>query len=433
MTRLLFPIDLHGAGTSDIESLPSYVHRVSIAHGVDVGQVLKLVSNNMPRIFRFGNSYMRPEVMICKGKTTGSLIEGFEYATGKNLFGSTLWIVNNFVGRSLGEVVEGFRWCPECIEEMNKTDEAYFKLLWHMKSISACPIHRTRFISQCQHCNHDQTSYRKRQNLGYCQKCGYSLGQGVRPLRAQDIVNSWSDIGYDVVELFREIADLDPIDLKRDGPFISISDLHRFYSEVGRIEDFNKILNPDDLRSLLYRHKPVSFMVVRRIAFGFGIPLLSFLAGDAMKTIPLIENANFCHLKTGYLESRRSHQREHSEILEAINAARIIHPPLSLKALSNHVGVSKGYIEYRFPVIKNQIVEAYANYAKDMSFRNLHQAQAKAMAYFFEEKYSDYPQSRKQAYRILREETGLPKFVLRKAIQGAYEVMIGNTSKSELK
>ncbi len=432
MTRLLFPIDLRGVGTSDIESLPSYIHRVSIAHGVDVGQMLKLVNNNIPKLLRFGNSYMRPEVMICKGKTTDSLIEAFESATGQNLFGSTLWIVNNLVGRSSGEVMEGFRWCPECIEEMNKMDGAYFKLLWHMKSISACPIHRTRLISMCQHCNHDQTSYRKRTDLGYCQKCGYSLGQRGKPLRPQDLVNTWNDIGYDVVELFREIADLDPIDLKRDGPFISLSDLHRFYSEAGRIEDFNIILNPEDLRSLLYRHKPVSLMVVRRIAFGFGIPLLSFLNGDAIKTIPLIESGNFCHLKTGYLESRRSNKREHSAVLETINAARTIYPPLSLKALSSHVGVSKGYIEYRFPVIKNQIVEAHSNYVKEKSFRNLQQAQAKAMAYFFEEKYSGSPQSRKQAYRVLREETGLPKFVLRNAIQTAYESMIGSAEKSEI-
>ncbi|PHS63810.1 MAG: hypothetical protein COB09_11275 [Thalassobium sp.] len=433
MTRLLFPIDLRGAGTSDVESLPSYIHRISIAHGVDVGQLLKIVNSDMPKLLQFSKSYMRPEEMICKGKTTDSLIEAFECATGQNLFGSTLWIVNNLVGRSTGEVVDGFRWCPECIEEMNKMDGAYFKLLWHMKSISACSVHRTRLISKCQHCGHDQTSYRKRHDLGCCQKCGQSLGLRVKPLSPKGIVSSWSDIGYDVVELFKEIADLDPIVMRSDGPFVSISDLHRFYSEAGRIDDFNRVLNPEDLRSLLYRHKPVSLMVVRRIAFGFGIPLLSFLKGDALKMIPLIENTNFCHLKTGYLESRKSNKRDHSETLEAINAARTIYPPLSLKALAKYVGVSKGYIEYRFPVVKNQVVAAYADYIKEKNYRNLHQAQAKAMAYFFEEKYSNSPQSRKQAYRILREETGLPKFVLRKAIQGAYEVMIGNTSKSELK
>lgn len=42
---------------------------------------------------------------------------------------------------------------------------------------------------------------------------------------------------------------------------------------------------------------------------------------------------------------------------------------------------------------------------------------------FISEKYAQAPKSRKQAYRQLQEETGLPKWVLKNAIQTAYGVL----------
>ncbi len=52
--------------------------------------------------------------------------------------------------------------------------------------------------------------------------------------------------------------------------------------------------------------------------------------------------------------------------------------------------------------------------------KKIYRAQASALAFFIDEKYSTQQKSRKQAYRVLREETGLPKFMLKRAIQSAY-------------
>ncbi len=426
MRRILFPISLNGAGTTDVESLPSYIHRVAIAHGVSVGQILSLVNMNVGDSFRFNTSYIRPEEMICKTNTTDNFISAFELATGKKLLGSTFWIVNGLIGRSVKEIISGFRWCPECINDMNQTEGAYFKLIWHLRSVSACHIHRTPLISCCQNCKHDQTSYRKRENIGFCQNCGHSLGLRAIPLLENNIASSWDDIGYDILEFLRDISDVDPIELKNEGLYKSLLDLHVFYSDTGRIDEFNKIVNPEDLRNILYRRKPVSLMVVRRIAFGFGVPLFSFLTGDVMKTISLIDSRDVINTKKYCLESRQNVNHVHADVLRSIDSARKIYPPLSLKSISKYVGISVGYIEYRLPLVKNQIVEAHSNYVKEKELRNLYQAQAKALSFFYDEKYSKCNKSRKQAYKVLREETGLPKFVLKKAIQTAYEVMIGS-------
>jgi len=47
--------------------------------------------------------------------------------------------------------------------------------------------------------------------------------------------------------------------------------------------------------------------------------------------------------------------------------------------------------------------------------------------FFLKDKYAKYSKSRKQAYKVLREETGLPKFILKDAIQTAYSALFDSS------
>ena len=55
---------------------------------------------------------------------------------------------------------------------------------------------------------------------------------------------------------------------------------------------------------------------------------------------------------------------------------------------------------------------------------NRYRAQTAALQFFIDDRYADHTQSRKEAYRVLKEETGLPKWVLKDAIQTAYSALI---------
>src|SRR5690606_20062041 len=95
--------------------------------------------------------------------------------------------------------------------------------------------------------------------------------------------------------------------------------------------------------------------------------------------------------------------------------------PPSLKELAESVGVSVGYLSYRYPVLSKNVVIKHKKHADEAMRMKRSLALAKALDYFVSEKYGYVGSSRKQAYKILREETGLPKFVLKSAIQKAYE------------
>ncbi len=97
--------------------------------------------------------------------------------------------------------------------------------------------------------------------------------------------------------------------------------------------------------------------------------------------------------------------------------------PPSLKEVARLIEVSVGYLNYRYPVIVKTIVEKHQKYEANLMRQKRYRAQEFALKFFIDDKYRSYNKSRKQAYKVLRDETGLPKFMLKSAIQNAYTAL----------
>ena len=138
----------------------------------------------------------------------------------------------------------------------------------------------------------------------------------------------------------------------------------------------------------------------------------------------MLDHSLFCSLPSSYLDVTHKTKREHRAILR--KARRLIKSsdaPPSLKGLAKGVDVSVGYLEYRHPVLVQDVVSRYAEYEDHERIKRICRAQRVALEFFVSEKYAKEPHSRKQAYRTLRAETGLPKYLLRRAIQRAYSAI----------
>jgi hypothetical protein len=88
--------------------------------------------------------------------------------------------------------------------------------------------------------------------------------------------------------------------------------------------------------------------------------------------------------------------------------------PQTAKDVCEQVGVSTGYLVYRYPIFHKGIVNKRKAYDEEQRLKTIYRAQAAALEYFISEKYAHAPKSCKQAYRQLREETKLPKWVLKR-------------------
>lgn len=177
----LFPIGLEGAGTAEVESFASYVHRLAYEHGVYVGELVRYAVGTQPKSCKAVFFYRKPQELVRPSLTTRALVEAFEFSTSvPSLTRGILWFLENPLSLSSEEVCDGFRWCTHCFVEMNELGiPPYFKLMWHMSSLSNCPIHGNCLVGVCPACGMGQETYRKFFPLDCCQHCGASLWKGL--------------------------------------------------------------------------------------------------------------------------------------------------------------------------------------------------------------------------------------------------------------
>ncbi len=428
MAIKLYPVPLIGEGTADVESFPSYLHRISIDHGIHVGGLIRFAYHygigQLSAKERYPGipKHIKTEDVVRPNESTKLLIDLFELMTGQRLQSSVLWFLDGNIGRSRNEVISGFRWCPECLKEMEQLEqEPYFKLIWHLTGVDACYTHRTALVSKCQACGAKQDGYIKKCTLGTCQKCGNSLSNRKLKLTSKDIINSWELIGADLFVLLSDISQYSPDNFNLRGARDSIEYFNSRYSSELRKGGVYKILSEKQVSAIVHRKRSMNLEIIRRICFILGMSLFDFIGGNSRKTTRRLSYDWVDEIEPDFMQPKKKMQRDHREVYRKLlkTIAEIDRPP-SLRKLSQINGVSVGYIDYRHPMLAQKIVARHKDYHEQLMLKKRYKAQVAAMNYFMTEKYADCHKSRKQAYKVLREETGLPKFILKKAIQRAY-------------
>lgn len=433
MTNKLFPIPLEGFGTADVESLASYVHRSAKAHGVHVGVLLRHVhleahfDDQLQDLHRWSlPAYIRPEELVIANELTRNLTSAMSHFSKQSLGHGTLWFLSSVVGRSSGEICEGFRWCPECMAEIEAVGgTAYFKLIWHLKGIDCCPVHRTPFVSACPKCGCSQTSYVKTAPLNICQDCGSNLAKRGKKLKPVDIKHSWEISGFDLLNLFDDLAGREPNSLPINGVQMSLDKLFDHYWRQDRESELYRVLPRDKLLCAIHGLRPISLKLTRRFAYRMGLSLFDIMSGNAVQTTAVSNSTWFCSLPPSFTRASPREKRDHKSTLKRIrrHIETCDHPP-SLKQVAKATNVSVGYLEYRYPVLTKKVVSEYTEYVTREKLIRRYKAQEAALKYFCDGGALGTV-SRKKAYKDLRRETQLPKFLLKRAIQTAYVAIYG--------
>lgn len=427
---MLFPIELCGKGGRDVESLPSYLYRLSQSHGYSAGELLRaLCRHSLESGFIKENEnvphHIKPGELMRPGKNMHFVKTLLERYTGQDLSSSYVWILEKSLGVSNGEILNGFRWCPECFHEMTHLGiEVYFKLIWSMKAVSACPIHRTPFQLSCSNCGDDQTSYVRTCPIHLCQTCKEPLYKRKVRLKHNQIARTWDNIGIDIVEVFSRMSEISVIDFPENGAQKSIKDLLDYYWSQDRESEFYGSLNRDELLAYVFKQKTISLKSARRIAFRLGVPLYDFLAGRARDITLSLDGQLFCQLPPGFLEVSKKVKKDHQAIQKKIKRFIKNAPtPPSVQQVAEAAGVSKGYLEYRHSALVNHIVTQRIKYISSIKLEQQYLATREALSFFLGKKYEVDNRSKRSAYRVLRVNTGLPKTALLNGIDRAFDAL----------
>ena len=419
-----FSVPMQGQGTADVESLPSYVLRLAYEHGVSAGVLLSTLWDDLSyRGARHQTIGGRSGIEGLARVNSRSLGVRFYLSgiTGQDLSCRPLDFLENRV-YMISTEIGGFRWCPECLSEMSQVGvPRYIKQLWHMTAVTHCPLHRSLLVEVCPKCDSEQVSMRYDIQIGWCGKCRHSLSTRKKSLTPDDIQPSWKCISYDILEVFEETARGD-----KTG-----SDIHLYHrAGASMLRDYIKFMAfdhklPPEFKPFLeeYARNPFQFWrltTMRRLAYLLNVSLYQLLSNDH-ESLPFPYELSAIKNMPAQIKPRkkvvRNHKQEYQKIVALIEAQTA---PPSLKRLAKLANVSVGYMEYRFPSLVRKVVDESQAYLRNEKLSRQYRAQEAAIRFFTDQRYADYNQSRKEAYRVLREETGLPKWVLKNAIQAAY-------------
>ncbi len=419
----LFPVTLMGQGTADVESLPSYLSRCAFEHGVSVGMLAKWVASlneaegsNFPKTLK---AVQNISTLARCNQYSNALRTALIELTGQDLRCRPLEFLDLHV-YCISTEITGFRWCPECFSEMEKLGKnLYFKQLWHMKPISHCNIHRTPLLACCAYCGKEQKHFSPEFPLGFCVYCEARLADGRHPIKVEQTEPTWKSNSYDIVDVFVNTAQQlpEPNPSGQHDAFWLARENNRYFYVLNR--EWTKVVKE------YFRKWPNAKRLVsqRRLAYYLNITLFEFLSiSKEGLSLPLFHAID--EDIPPHLEAVGRAYRDHVEVKTLLETIAHNHePPVSLKVLARKGDVSVGYVEYRFPDLAKRVVERHQQYQKRQHLVKYYQAQTAALKFFTEERYADHNQSRKEAYRVLREETGLPKWMLKDAIQVAYSAL----------
>lgn len=428
----LFPLPLRGLGTPDVEAFGPYLQRLAAEHGISTGKLLERIvawhTAEHPEL-QEGLASLRSTVDVCiyvrPNHTTQLLVDMLEHATGeKKLRCGTFIALQGALDRSMEVFSRRTRWCPSCMLEFKAADEpGYFKLLWQLMPITHCPTHGTALRETCAACGSFQGGHRRRRDCITCIKCGEPLSKG---LDRGDHANSWESQGADLIELVELIASKPELTFPANKVHDVVSAIFDKVWAGEQENQFWKLISRDECVAIVTGHQPVSLTIARRIAFRLGVSLPDLLAGTVTMTSEVLNPDWTSTLPSEMRPRKRRPIRDKNKILEQLRHAllvkNILCPP-TLEEMARIVGVSVGYLHYHFPTMAKRIIERHQAWLEDHKQKKQLQARSAALSFFTSEKYTYERKSHKNALRVLRSETGLPKNLLREEIATVSRLM----------
>ena len=181
----LYHLEPIGIGTPYVESLTSFLMRLSQAHSLEFNTlVAKKISNYFDQKYLQTHRNKGLSTLFNKGAALNSngilasqLYQSLEQLTlRKDLSCLTLLAFNKvFSSRKL--LRKSKAWCPVCYEQCRRANKTVYEpLLWSFESVTVCHQHFQPMANKCPHCDRPIPWLTGKSQVGFCSKCDRWLG-----------------------------------------------------------------------------------------------------------------------------------------------------------------------------------------------------------------------------------------------------------------
>ncbi len=432
MMAYLFPLALRGSNSDEVEAISSFIYRLAITHGVSAWKLFERAGSwysaavpTAAHTLELLRNSPDIAILVRPNNLSQTVVDMLTHVTGnQNLRSGTFLSLRHALDRSVATFAKTLRWCRACMREFVAAgDPGYFKLVWHLASVTHCPTHRTPLVDRCSNCGSVQRGVGSRKDCTSCFGCGQALADGP----TQERWSSWNHGGGDLVQLVRAIGTDPQLAFPQNGVREVVA---RIFDNVWNREQelqFWSVIPRDECLGIIDGQIPVTLLTARRLAFRLGIPLVDLLSGTVANSAAGILSPEWtASLPSDMRPKKRVTRRNRSAVidrLEDILRSQRAEKPISLKELANKLSISVGFLHYHFPQRARDVIQRHAEWRLEERQRKVREARAAALAFFTNDRYMNEPKSRKHALRVLRQETGLPKNLLRQEIGTALQVL----------
>ncbi|MDJ0531391.1 MAG: TniQ family protein [Xenococcaceae cyanobacterium MO_207.B15] len=181
----LYHLEPIGIGTPYVESLTSYITRLSEAHSVTSSSLFsQIIGYESKQTFikncssrNIGTLFKRSRFVNGHGKIVQDIYQSLKKLTlQQNLDYLTVFRYSKVLStRKLFK--QNKSWCPACYEQWRLSNHTIYEpLLWTLEDVEICPHHYQPLQNSCPYCNQSSTWLSTKSRVGYCCKCDRWVG-----------------------------------------------------------------------------------------------------------------------------------------------------------------------------------------------------------------------------------------------------------------
>jgi hypothetical protein len=388
----MFKLPILGAGTGNIEALPSYLHRCANAHSVSTKQYLEYIRGQTGLVYEYIYSDQQYFVdclspfgtqLIDASPAHGDglaivyspafdLVARFYYTNFEmDIYPMTFHKTFESLAPPKSVFSKVMRWCPECFSDaLEAGSDPYVKLIWYLSDITHCGIHALPLIHACISCGKLQSSIFRAQPIYICRGCK-SLLIYREPLQRNDLIFSWEAQCPDIIKYIVDIANNGlPSNMYR-GIEKSINDFTCCCLDDNYYDAFRYCWSHRAPRDEVWGAYKLTLATARQICRLCNIDLYDFFTGNFLNAnLQLPWKISSVHpYATPSKEVLEKHIFFHQSLLNLMEQ----YPPLSIESISKFMSIEERYIKFRFPSIYEKIIEKFGKWKRENNIKQIHE------------------------------------------------------------
>ncbi|MEC4813049.1 MAG: TniQ family protein [Scytonema sp. PMC 1069.18] len=390
----LYQLEPVGIGTPYIESLTSYVARLSESHSVLPGVLIsREIASLVKKIFiketdsrGLSALFNRATALNGTGDVATDLVQALQRLTlREDLHFLTLLFWAKIVPtRNLFRNQKA--WCAVCYENWRlRTQVIYEPLLWTISSVKVCSLHQIHLCCTCPHCYEQLPLLSWRTRPGYCSNCGEWLGINLNAETSIELLNtqtlSKGELQWHtwVVRVIGELFSSTPsfkLPPSQENIAKSLSLIIERVTE-GNIAAFARLLEiPKNTLWMWQSGKALPQLDTwLKICYCLEISLLEFLnieqLGDTSFSVVLHKGLRASPTPRVSPKTFNSNQVRNALLIFLQNEQE---PPLTMKEVAKRLGYDRRTIFRHFPDLCHAISDKYRNYRKACYAKKIEQS-----------------------------------------------------------